>query len=150
MFGTHVLVTHVALLLAFLVGSCIILLHGSIFCVNTFARTSRTISNWYRPPLPRAMGGVTPLSSMYHDLFWMFPSLCTSNKGCSLSLEGCLSMSMSMYVSEGVGVFFKLHVTTQYCPVIVVILCYSHWSSRGRIENTCYFRHYYLDATKGA
>ena len=37
---------------------------------------------------------VTPLSGLSHAWFWMLPSVCMSNKGCSLPPEGCLSMSM--------------------------------------------------------
>ena len=32
-------------------------------------------------------------------------------------------------------VFIKLHITTQSGPVILVILCHSHWSSRGGIND---------------
>ena len=35
-------------------------------------------------------------------------------------------------------VFIKLHITTQSGPVILVILCHSHWSSRGGINDTYY------------
>ena len=35
-----------------------------------------------------------------------------------------------------VCVFIKLHITTQSGPVILVILCHSHWSSRGGINDT--------------
>ena len=37
-----------------------------------------------------------------------------------------------------VCVFIKLHITTQSGPVILVILCHSHWSSRGGINDTYY------------
>ena len=35
-----------------------------------------------------------------------------------------------------VCVFIKLHITAQSGPVILVILCHSHWSSQGGI-NVC-------------
>ena len=35
-------------------------------------------------------------------------------------------------------VFIKLHITTQSGPVILVILCHSHSSSRGGINDTYY------------
>ena len=41
-------------------------------------------------------------------------------------------MHVCMYV------FIKLHITTQSGPVILVILCHSHWSSRGGINDTYY------------
>ena len=47
-----------------------------------------------------------------------------------------------------VCVFIKLHITTQSGPVILVILCHSHWSSRGGINDTCY-ENLWSDATKG-
>ena len=37
-----------------------------------------------------------------------------------------------------VCVFIKLHITAQSGPVILVILCHSHWSSQGGINDTCY------------
>ena len=37
-----------------------------------------------------------------------------------------------------VFVFIKLHITTQSGPVILVILCHSHLSSQGGINDTCY------------
>ena len=36
-----------------------------------------------------------------------------------------------------VCVFIKLHITAQSGPVILVILCHSHWSSQGRINDVC-------------
>ena len=47
-----------------------------------------------------------------------------------------------------VCVFIKLHITTQSGPVILVILCHSHWSSRGGINDT-YYENLWSDATKG-
>ena len=35
-------------------------------------------------------------------------------------------------------VFIKLHITAQSGPVILVILCHSHWSSQRGINDTCY------------
>ena len=43
-----------------------------------------------------------------------------------------------MYVSMYVCIFIKLHITAQSSPVILVILCHSHWSSQGGINDTCY------------
>ena len=37
-----------------------------------------------------------------------------------------------------VCVFIKLHITAQSGPVILVVLCHSHWSSQGGINDTCY------------
>ena len=37
-----------------------------------------------------------------------------------------------------VCVFIKLHITTHSGPVILVILCHSHWPSQGNIKGTCY------------
>ena len=34
-------------------------------------------------------------------------------------------------------VFIKLHITAQSGPVILVILCHSHWSSQRGINDTC-------------
>ena len=45
-------------------------------------------------------------------------------------------MYVCMYVC--MYVFIKLHITTQSGPVILVILCHSHWSSRGGINDTYY------------
>ena len=45
-------------------------------------------------------------------------------------------------------VFIKLHITTQSGPVILVILCHSHWFSRGGINDT-YYENLWSDATKG-
>ena len=55
----------------------------------------------------------------------------------------CMSVCMyvcNMYVCMYVCmyVFIKLHITTQSGPVILVILCLSHWSSRGGINDTYY------------
>ena len=48
-----------------------------------------------------------------------------------------------------VCVFIKLHITTaQSGPVILVILCHSHWSSQGGINDTCY-ENLWSNATKG-
>ena len=47
-----------------------------------------------------------------------------------------------------VCVFIKLHITAQSGPVILVILCHSHWSSQGGINDTCY-ENLWSDATKG-
>ena len=44
--------------------------------------------------------------------------------------------------------FIKLHITAQSGPVILVILCHSHWSSQGGINDTCY-ENLWSDATKG-
>ena len=40
------------------------------------------------------------------------------------------------------------NITTQSGPVILVILCHSHWSSRGGINDT-YYENLWSDATKG-
>ena len=53
-----------------------------------------------------------------------------------------ICMYVCMYV------FIKLHITTQSGPVILVILCHSHWSSRGGINDT-YYENLWSDATKG-
>ena len=45
-------------------------------------------------------------------------------------------------------VFIKLHITTQSGPVILVILCHSHWSSRGGINDTYYVCMYGHTSTK--
>ena len=45
-------------------------------------------------------------------------------------------MYVCMYVC--MYVFIKLHITTQSGPVILVILCHSHWSSQGGINDTYY------------
>ena len=37
-----------------------------------------------------------------------------------------------------VCVLIKLHITAQSGPVILVILCHSHWSSQEGINDTCY------------
>ena len=37
-----------------------------------------------------------------------------------------------------VCVFIELHITTQSGPVILVIICHSHRSSQGGINDTCY------------
>ena len=37
-----------------------------------------------------------------------------------------------------VCVFIKLHITAQSGPVMLVILCHSHLSSQGGINDTCY------------
>ena len=42
-----------------------------------------------------------------------------------------------MCVCVCVCVFIKLHITAQSGPVILVILCHSHWSSRGGINDVC-------------
>ena len=55
-------------------------------------------------------------------------------------------MNTCMYVC--MYVFIKLHITTQSGPVILVILCHSHWSSRGGINDT-YYENLWSDATKG-
>ena len=47
-----------------------------------------------------------------------------------------------------VCIFIKLHITTQSGPVIRVILCHSHWSSQGGINDTCY-ENLWSNATKG-
>ena len=43
---------------------------------------------------------------------------------------------------------FKLHITAQPGPVVLVILCHSHWSSQGGINDT-YYENLWSDATKG-
>ena len=35
-------------------------------------------------------------------------------------------------------VLFRLHIIAQSGPVILVVLCHSHWSSQGGINDTCY------------
>ena len=45
-------------------------------------------------------------------------------------------------------VFIKLHITTQSGPVILVILCHSHWSSRGGIY-VCIFIKLHITAQSG-
>ena len=60
----------------------------------------------------------------------------------AVSCAFCLCMYVCMYV------FIKLHITTQSGPVILVILCHSHWSSRGGINDT-YYENLWSDATKG-
>ena len=47
-----------------------------------------------------------------------------------------------------VCVFIKLHITAQSGPVILVILCHSHWPSQGGINDTCYEK-LWSNATKG-
>ena len=47
-----------------------------------------------------------------------------------------------------VCVFIKLHITAQSGLVILVILCYSRWSSQGGINDTCY-ENLWSNATKG-
>ena len=37
-----------------------------------------------------------------------------------------------------VCVFIKLHITAQSGPVVLVIICHSHWSSQGGINDTCF------------
>ena len=37
-----------------------------------------------------------------------------------------------------VCMIIKLHITAQSGPAILVILCHSHWSSQGGINDTCY------------
>ena len=44
-------------------------------------------------------------------------------------------------------VFIKLHITAQSDPVILVILCHSHWSSKRGINDT-YYKDLSSDATK--
>ena len=43
-----------------------------------------------------------------------------------------------MCVCVCVYVLIKLHITAQSGPVILVILCHSHWSRQGGINDTCY------------
>ena len=38
----------------------------------------------------------------------------------------------------GVCVFIKLHITAQSGPVILVIICHTHWSSQRGINDTYY------------
>ena len=47
-----------------------------------------------------------------------------------------------------VCIFIKLHITAQSGPVILVILCHSHWSFQGGINDTCY-ENLWSNATKG-
>ena len=42
----------------------------------------------------------------------------------------------------------KLHMTEQSGPVILVIICHSHWSFQGGINDT-YYENLWSDATKG-
>ena len=44
--------------------------------------------------------------------------------------------STHMYVCMYICIFFKFHITAQSDPVIQVILCHSHSSSQGGINNT--------------
>ena len=37
-----------------------------------------------------------------------------------------------------ISLFMKLHITAQFRPVILVILCHTHSSSQGGINDTCY------------
>ena len=59
--------------------------------------------------------------------------------------KGVCMYVFHMYVC--MYVFIKLHITTQSGPVILVILCHSHWSSRGGINDT-YYENLWSDATK--
>ena len=46
-------------------------------------------------------------------------------------------VTYSKQVCVGVRVFIKLHLTAQSEPVVlIVILCHSHWSSQGGINDT--------------
>ena len=47
----------------------------------------------------------------------------------------CLVFSLSR--SLFLCVFIKLHITAQSGPVTLIILCHSHWSSQGGIDNVC-------------
>ena len=47
-----------------------------------------------------------------------------------------------------VYIFTKLHITAQSSPVILVIICHSHRSSQGRINDT-YYENLSSDATNG-
>ena len=57
-------------------------------------------------------------------------------------------LKLSGDVCVCVCVFIKLHITAQSSLVILVILCHSHWSSQGGINNTCY-ENLWSNATKG-
>ena len=49
----------------------------------------------------------------------------------------CEYVCVCVYVCECLCVFIKLHITAQSCLVILVILCHSHGSSQGGINDTC-------------
>ena len=53
-----------------------------------------------------------------------------------------------MAVCVCVCVFIKLHITAQSGPIILFILCHSHWSSQGGIHDTCY-ENLWSGATEG-
>ena len=55
----------------------------------------------------------------------------------------CVSNDLSLVLKTTLAelgvclcVFVKLHIIAQSSPVILVILCHSHWSSQGRIHDT--------------
>ena len=56
--------------------------------------------------------------------------------------------SVRVCVCMYICVFIKLHISTQSCPVILVILCHSHWSSQGGINDTRY-ENLWSGATEG-
>ena len=56
---------------------------------------------------------------------------------CSLDYLGWQLLNQP-FLFSCVCVFIKVHITTQSGPVILVILCHSHWSSQGGINDTCY------------
>ena len=47
-------------------------------------------------------------------------------------------MYVCMYVQFDVCIFIKSHITAQSDSVILLILCHSHGSSQGGINDTCY------------
>ena len=63
--------------------------------------------------------------------------LCYGNASkCPLSFYD--GITIYMYVCTYVCIFIKLHITARSGPVILVILCHSHRSSQGGINDTCY------------
>ena len=61
----------------------------------------------------------------------------TQQTQCSSYGRMWCSVTMKLYIMC-VCVFIKLHITAQSGPVILVIICHSHWSSQGGINDTCY------------
>ena len=50
-------------------------------------------------------------------------------------IEEVVWSSWTVHSDEEVCMFLKLHITAQSGPVILGILCHSHWSSHGEIND---------------
>ena len=73
-------------------------------------------------------------------LFCVFVALKASQRSSSGLQPAAAITTVCVCVRVGVCVcvFIKLHITAQSGPVILVILCHSHRSSQGEINDTCY------------